>query len=308
MSNLANVNQNWAELGACQLFLFNYPSAAPVLKGQIYNVKVTAGGTGYTTAPTIAFTGGGTGATAVATVVGGVLTAITITNPGSGYVNPTVTITPTGGGTGATATASASIIPSNPGYADYLNGYFELLCLDGVGRQGLNPAVKEYAYLDSTGFKINMKANTPMAKPNNGPPFPAGIAYQEAHGEFIIMDPNADHLKDVFNMVGGEVITTTAGAVGSGQPSRIEVAMGPQQKLNLLTAFVRKPHPVYAGQYQHWLIPRCTMSAEMDLEYSLEKVVMGKLKLSSQADPYLDPLSTGRYVVALKDEALAINP
>lgn len=43
------------------------------------------GGTGYTTAPAVTLTGGGgTGATAVATVSGGVVTKITVTNAGQG--------------------------------------------------------------------------------------------------------------------------------------------------------------------------------------------------------------------------------
>jgi FtsP/CotA-like multicopper oxidase with cupredoxin domain len=71
----------------------------------LLNVQVTNGGTGYTTAPTVGFTGGGgTGATATAFVDGGVVDEIVLTNPGTGYTSaPTVTIT--GVGTGATAIA-----------------------------------------------------------------------------------------------------------------------------------------------------------------------------------------------------------
>ena len=53
----------------------------------------------------VTITGDGTGAEAVATVGGnGVVTGITVVNPGSGYTNATVTIT--GAGTGAAATAT----------------------------------------------------------------------------------------------------------------------------------------------------------------------------------------------------------
>lgn len=73
-------------------------------------ITIGAGGTGYTSAPTVAFTGGGgSGATATATVSGGVVTKITVTNAGSGYTSaPTVELTG-GGGTGATATASVGV-------------------------------------------------------------------------------------------------------------------------------------------------------------------------------------------------------
>lgn len=74
-------------------------------KGGISAVHVTNGGTGYTTAPTVAITGGGgTGATATATVSAGVITGVTITNPGSGYTG-TPTVAFTGAGTGGAATA-----------------------------------------------------------------------------------------------------------------------------------------------------------------------------------------------------------
>lgn len=75
--------------------------------GGITGVAVTTGGTGYTSAPTVTFTGGaGSGAAATATVVAGVVTAVTITDPGTGYTSaPTVGFTG-GGGTGAAATAS----------------------------------------------------------------------------------------------------------------------------------------------------------------------------------------------------------
>ena len=74
----------------------------------VASITVTAGGSGYTSAPTISISGGGgTGATAVATVneISGIVTEIKVTNIGSGYTStPTVTITG-GGGSGAAGTA-----------------------------------------------------------------------------------------------------------------------------------------------------------------------------------------------------------
>ena len=74
---------------------------------KVDDIAVSAGGTGYTSAPTVTFTGGGgTGATATATVAGGVVTAVTVTGVGSGYTSaPTIGFTG-GAGSGATATAS----------------------------------------------------------------------------------------------------------------------------------------------------------------------------------------------------------
>jgi len=71
----------------------------------IVGIDITVPGTGYTSAPTVTISApeaGGTQATATATVSGGVVNSITITNAGSGYdgTHPTITFSasPTGGG------------------------------------------------------------------------------------------------------------------------------------------------------------------------------------------------------------------
>jgi hypothetical protein len=60
----------------------------------VSSVDVVSGGSGYTTVPSVTFSGGaGTGAAATAVVTGGVVTSIILTAGGSGYTtNPTVTI------------------------------------------------------------------------------------------------------------------------------------------------------------------------------------------------------------------------
>ncbi|MGZ4831679.1 MAG: hypothetical protein ACXVZQ_02055 [Terriglobales bacterium] len=79
--------------------------------GTVTNVTVTAPGSGYTSAPTISFSGGpGSGATATATLyqLPTGVTSVTLTNPGAGYTSPpAVTITPTdGNGSGAVVNAA----------------------------------------------------------------------------------------------------------------------------------------------------------------------------------------------------------
>src|SRR5262249_4284946 len=69
-------------------------------------------GSGYVSAPTVTFSAppSGTTATGYATMVGGFVTGIVITNPGTGYTTePTVTLSaPPAGGTTATAAAFLS--------------------------------------------------------------------------------------------------------------------------------------------------------------------------------------------------------
>ena len=58
--------------------------------GGIHVIKVTAGGSGYATAPAVTITGDGTGATANSTIVANTVTSVTITNAGTGYTRATV--------------------------------------------------------------------------------------------------------------------------------------------------------------------------------------------------------------------------
>jgi len=78
--------------------------------GSISAIGLTNGGSGYVRAPGINITGGGGfGAMATATITGGVVTGITITNPGSGYTSaPTVTIG---------ATTEVTMVPAVPNAA-----------------------------------------------------------------------------------------------------------------------------------------------------------------------------------------------
>ncbi len=90
------------------------PGMTDVQATGINTIVIGNAGTGYTSAPTVTFTGGGgTGAAATATVAGGLVTAITITNRGTGYTSaPTIGFT---GGAGSGATATATIAPlANP--------------------------------------------------------------------------------------------------------------------------------------------------------------------------------------------------
>lgn len=69
-------------------------ATATVASGSVTGATITAGGSGYTTAPTVLLSGGGgTGAAGTATVSGGAVTGIAITSGGSGYTTaPTVVL------------------------------------------------------------------------------------------------------------------------------------------------------------------------------------------------------------------------
>jgi hypothetical protein len=79
--------------------------------GAISGITELVGGEGYSAATTVTVVddnglGSGSGAVLTPTVVGGVITAITVSNAGSGYVYPQIVINdPTNAGAGASATA-----------------------------------------------------------------------------------------------------------------------------------------------------------------------------------------------------------
>lgn len=96
--------------------------------GSIEVVRVTYGGTGYGSTPSVIISGDGTGATATATISGGVVTKINVTSRGSGYTFATATLS--GGSPSASATAKVVISPKgghglNP--IEELGGVFLLL-------------------------------------------------------------------------------------------------------------------------------------------------------------------------------------
>jgi len=85
-------------------------ATAIVSGGSVTGINVTAGGTGYTNAPSITFSGnvGGTGATATAIVSGGSVTGINVTAGGTGYtIAPNVILI--GGGTGVIGVDSTNV-------------------------------------------------------------------------------------------------------------------------------------------------------------------------------------------------------
>jgi uncharacterized repeat protein (TIGR01451 family) len=78
----------------------------------VAGISITNGGSGYTTAPTISFSGGGgSGAAAKAVLTAGVVTNIVITNPGFGYTSAPAVIFSSGA---AAATATVSDASSSP--------------------------------------------------------------------------------------------------------------------------------------------------------------------------------------------------
>lgn len=120
--------------------------------GAVHRIRVTNGGTGYSSTPTITVDGNGTGCTATATVVAGVITEIAVSTIGSGYTAANIVITDT---TGSSATARAVLTPPGGHGSDpvgELGGFFMManVQLDGEEGSGDFPVDNDYRQLGLT--------------------------------------------------------------------------------------------------------------------------------------------------------------
>lgn len=110
----------------------------------IASIAVSAGGTGYTTPPTVTIAhSAGTGAKATAVLTAGVVTSIIVTKPGNGYNATALTVTfAGGGGSGATASATVGttmspVVAEAMGVAEKLRAMFYADGPDGTDAQAL---------------------------------------------------------------------------------------------------------------------------------------------------------------------------
>ncbi|HYM05341.1 MAG TPA: DUF1565 domain-containing protein [Terriglobales bacterium] len=119
-------------------------AATATLSYSLASIGITNGGTNYT-APTVAISGGGgSGATATATVsAGGVITAIALNTPGSGFTSaPTVIINDTtGSGAAATASLSATGSIATVTLTNAGDGYTSIPTVTVAGGTGSNAVI-----------------------------------------------------------------------------------------------------------------------------------------------------------------------
>lgn len=144
----------------------NVHVAANAIQGEIYDVALDSQGAGYGSAPTVTIEGDGTGAAATASVSGGLITEIAITNFGSGYTYAKVTLA--GGSPTTPAVARAILSPTSlgreiegvnvvSGGSSYTNGSLSLSIEgDGLGATAtatvVGGAIQNSIVIDNPGF------------------------------------------------------------------------------------------------------------------------------------------------------------
>jgi len=210
-------------------------AASANVLARISSIAVTAGGSNYVnqasapaanTAGTFVdiVGGGGTGATAFATVTGGVVTGITVTNIGSGYTSmPTVHISSTvsagsAAGSGATANVSGISLQSialNDGGFDYTT---PTISLTGGGGSGATAAAVSTAPITLHSNRgIELTANGGTLHQTAGTTFTvAGPISSTGNGTLTKSGPGTLILSNDNTYTGATTISTGTLQIGSG--------------------------------------------------------------------------------------------
>ncbi len=208
-------------------------ASANVLAG-INSIAVTTGGSGYVNqtpvSPPAANTagtfvdivgGGGTGATAYASVVGGVVTGITIANPGSGYTSmPTIHISSTAisgvAGSGAAANVSGITLQSialNHGGFDYTA---PTISLTGGGASGATASATSAPNLTLNSNRgIELTANGGTLHQTAGTTFTVGGPIS-GNGTLTKSGPGTLSLSNDNTYTGATTISSGTLQIGSG--------------------------------------------------------------------------------------------
>lgn len=190
-------------------------------QGQVSpNITVTAGGSGYGSAPAVTISGGsGHGATAIAVVTDGVVTSVILVNPGVGYA-PGDTLTVgfgTSPGTGATGHvvmtgSQLSITLATKGFYSH-GGYYTVNIVGGGG----------------TGAAGIIQFGTPSGSSVNFFQTAAGSGYTSAPTMSVNPTSGSVVLQPTFNIVlsGQSVSSIVLDAGGTGYTAAPAVAITP---------------------------------------------------------------------------------
>ena len=65
----------------------------------------------------------------------------------------------------------------------------------------------------------------------------------------------------------------------------------------------RMPSVLVPGEFDHVIIPKCTLTVNGGLKYNKKDIVALKLNINAQADRYLVNPDTGCYEMVLFDQA-----
>ena len=206
---------------------------------QVRNVRIGHGGAGYTSAPTVVFTGGGgTGAAATATInADGEVNGVAVTNSGTGYTGkPTVSFT---GGSGSGAIATASVIAT----LDYGSTIGEVLRItenDPYEVGNTRDLAYRVEYTGSTNGKlvlVNRSSTAPVYVLYRAPfaDYSEGDSFPYIFSEYATLGAYSDYLATDGQFDKSGVIQAQAEAVLLSELDKLERAQGQTQHTEFIT-------------------------------------------------------------------------
>lgn len=174
--------------------------------------------------------------------------------------------------------------------ADKVDAAYELFYTDGAARKALKTGVYEWGFLSGDGLSVKIKGEPVKVKANGMGEYPIAYANFSAELEGAIFDCNSAHVKDMFGVESGDIITTAA---ASGIAGRETLLIGGQKLIKTYVAMARLQSPV-TGEFEHYFFPRVKMSAE-DVELAMKdaEVIKMKFKLTAFADSAFPSAVTG---------------
>lgn len=206
---------------------------------QVRNVRIGHGGAGYTSAPTVVFTGGGgTGAAATATInADGEVNGVAVTNSGTGYTGkPTVSFTG-GGGSGAIATAS---VIATLDYGSTIGEVLRITENDPYEVGNTRDLAYRVEYTGSTNGKlvlVNRSSTAPVYVLYRAPfaDYSEGDSFPYIFSEYATLGAYSDYLATDGQFDKSGVIQAQAEAVLLSELDKLERAQGQTQHTEFIT-------------------------------------------------------------------------
>ena len=206
---------------------------------QVRNVNITAGGSGYTSAPTISFSGGGgSSAAATATInADGAVNGAAVTNHGTGYTSaPTVSLS---GGSGSGAIAKATII-STLDYGSTIGEVLRITENDPYETGNTRDIAYRVEFASSGNGKLVMvdrSSTAPVYVLYRSPysDYSTGDNFPYVFSEYATLGAYSDYLATDSQFDKAGAIQAQAEAVILAELDKLERQQGQQQHINFIT-------------------------------------------------------------------------
>jgi hypothetical protein len=179
--------------------------------------------------------------------------------------------------------AAPSADPGSGTLASTTDGYYGLFYQDAAAKKALKAGIYPYCNLTADGLSQKVTPATVEFDYNNGPKTKMLAGIDEASVEFTFYDVDTAHLKDVFGLAAGDLISVSA---ATGKAGRKIAAIGANANYNNVVAMFRMPSVLIPGEFDHFVWPLASFIPEIDVKLSKKDAYQVKVTLSLRPSPY----------------------